>query len=90
MKRERRSFDKEFKLMAVNLCYTGKPPGQVGEELGIRADLVRRWMREHGNKGGRSFPGKGKLDLSADQAEITQLQRELKEAQIERDILKRQ
>jgi len=89
MKRERRSFDKEFKLMSVNLCYTGKTSGQVGEELGIRAELVRRWMREHENKGGRSFPGKGKIDLSADQAEIVRLQRALKEAQIERDILKK-
>lgn len=89
MKRERRSYDKEFKLMAANLCYIGKTPRQVGEELGIRAELVRRWMRDHEKKGGRSFPGKGKIDLSPEQAEIAQLQRELKETQIERDILKK-
>jgi len=75
--------------MAVNLCYAGKAPGQVGEELGIRAELIRRWTREHEQKGGRSFPGKGKIDLSPDQARIAQLQRELKETQIERDILKK-
>ena len=61
--------------MAANLCYTGKTPSQLGEELGIRAELVRRWMREHEQKGGRSFPGNGKIDLNAEQLEIAQLQR---------------
>lgn len=47
MKRERRSFDKEFKMMAVNLCLTGKSTQTVADELGIRDELVRRWNREY-------------------------------------------
>ena len=48
MKRERRNFDKEFKLMAVNLCITGKSTKDVANELGIREELVRCWKREFG------------------------------------------
>lgn len=40
MKRERRHFDKEFKLRAVNLCLTGKSTKEVAEALGIRAGLA--------------------------------------------------
>jgi len=42
MKRERRSYDKEFKLMAVELCHTGKSIKEVSEELGIRRELISR------------------------------------------------
>lgn len=89
MKKERRTYDKEFKLMAVDLCYSGKTPREVGEELGIRAELVRRWIREMEGKGRRSFPGNGKVNLTPEQAEIARLQKELKEIEIERDILKK-
>lgn len=47
MKRERRHLDKEFKVMAVNLCLTGKSTKEVAEQLGIRAELVRGWKREY-------------------------------------------
>lgn len=89
MKRERRKFDKEFKLMALNLCHTGKPTKEVAEDLGIRAELVRRWKREHEQYQEGSFSGHGNANMTAEQKEIARLKRELKEAQIERDILKK-
>jgi transposase-like protein len=33
MKRERRQFDMEFKMMAVNLCLTGKATQDIADEL---------------------------------------------------------
>lgn len=89
MKRERRDFDKEFKMMAVNLCYTGKSTKEVAEDLGIRADLVRRWKREHEEYRDGSFSGQGNPNLTSEQKEIAQLKRELREAQLKRDILKK-
>ncbi len=41
MKRERTSNDREFKLMAVNLCEVGKSTREVAKELGIRYELGR-------------------------------------------------
>jgi transposase len=89
MKRERRNFDKEYKMMVVNLCYAGKSTGEVAEELGIRADLVRRWKREHEQYHGGSFSGQGNPNMTSEQKEIARLKRELREAQLERDILKK-
>jgi transposase len=89
MKRERRHYDKEFKLMAVELCYAGKPTKEVAGELGIAIDLVRRWKREYEQYNEGSFSGKGNANLTSEQKEIVHLKKELKNAQIERDILKK-
>ena len=89
MKKRRRSFDKAFKEMAVELVLSGKSRQEVASDLGIRADLLTRWKREYqSHKNGR-FPGKGKPIQSAEQAEIARLKKELREAQLERDILKK-
>ena len=89
MKEERKSYDKEFKMMAVNLCSTGKSMAAVARELGVRYDLVRRWKSEYASFGKNSFSGHGNPNMTDEQKEIARLRRELKEAQIERDILKK-
>lgn len=89
MKRERRSYDKEFKLMAVNLCLTGKSTNDVAQDLGIRSELVRRWKRESKDFGDNSFPGNGKVSLTDDQKEIQRLNKALRESQLEAEILKK-
>jgi transposase len=85
----RRSFDKEFKEMVVKLHKTGKSSNEIGRELGIPRDMVSRWCREHESHGDQSFSGNGKAILSPEQREISELKKALKEAQIERDILKK-
>lgn len=88
-KRERRKFDEAFKRMAVELHLSGKTSTSIGKELGIGADLVRRWTREFKSEGATSFPGNGKQNLTDEQKEILALKKELNETQIERDILKK-
>lgn len=88
-KRERRKFDGAFKRMAVELHMSGKTSPVIGNELGIGADLVRRWAGEFKSEGERSFPGNGKQNLSGEQREILELKKALNEARIERDILKK-
>lgn len=75
--------------MAVNLCLTGKTTREVSEDLGVRVDLIRRWKREHDQYKEGSFSGHGNANLTDDQKEIARLKKELKDAQIERDILKK-
>lgn len=89
MKKERRKFDKEFKIMAVELCLSGKPTSEVAEELGLRTELIGRWKREYQQRKEGSFSGHGKPSLTAEQAEIAKLRKQLREAEIERDILKK-
>jgi transposase len=89
MKRERRHFDKEFKQMVVNLCLSGKSSREIADELGLRTELVARWKREHRRYGAGSFSGHGNANMSPEQKEIARLKKELKDAQIEREILKK-
>ena len=94
MKQEKRHYDRAFKVMAVELCLSGKPTGQVAAELDIRpasrrADLLSRWKREYKQRKEGSFSGHGKPSLSPEQAEVARLKKQLREAEIERDILKK-
>ena len=89
MKRERRYFDKEFKLMAVNLLFAGKSTKEVATELGIRTELVRRWRREYEQFQEGSFSGHGNANMTDEQKEIARLRKELRDTQEERDILKK-
>lgn len=73
--------------MAVNLCLTGKPAKDVAEELGIRSDLVNRWKREYHEHKEGSFSGHGNANLTGVEQENLRLRKELREAQLERDIL---
>ncbi len=89
MKRERRHFDREFKQMVVNLCLAGKSTREVADELGLRTELVTRWKREHQRYGDGSFSGHGNVNMTSEQKEIARLKKELRDAQLERDILKK-
>jgi len=90
MVKSRRNFDKEFKIMAVELSESpSSSVKQVAMELDLHPDLIYRWRRQMKQRGERSFPGKGKQDLTPQEAEIARLKKELREVEIERDILKK-
>lgn len=75
--------------MAVNLVFAGKSTKEVAEELGIRAELVRRWRREYEQFQEGSFSGHGNTKMTDEQKEIARLRKELRDTQEERDILKK-
>lgn|SRR5688572_1466567 len=89
---KRRQFTREFKLEAVRLVSeSDQPLPEVARELGIRADILRRWLEEAasrtGLEDGTLFPGNeqpGGL-----KAEIRRLRRELELVRQERDFLKK-
>lgn len=89
MSETRRKYDKQFKLMAVELSKSREDLTVLAKELEIRADLLYRWRREFGNKAEASFSGNGKVVLTDQQAEIARLKRQLRDAELERDILKK-
>ena len=75
--------------MVVELHKSGKSSREIGRELGIPSDMVRRWSREYEAAGDDSFSGNGRPVMTAEQREIAELRKALKEAQVERDILKK-
>ena len=89
-RKPRRHYDADFKREAVFLAEEkGRTVRQVAENLGISKDLLYRWRYEFRAKGLIAFPGNGNPALTADQKRIRELEKELRETQIERDILKK-
>ena len=87
--KKRRTYDPEFKQMAVELCKHRKDLRTLAEELDIKSDLLYRWRREALGPVGTCFPGQGNPKLTDEEKEIAKLKKELREAQLERDILKK-
>ena len=87
--KKRRKYDQEFKQMAVELSKHREDLRALAEELEIRADLLYRWRREALQYQGASFPGQGNPKQTEEEKEITRLKKELREAQLECDILKK-
>ncbi len=86
--RKVRTYDKEFKLNAVNLYLSsGRTYKHVSEELGIPTATLVGWVEDHKKHGNEAFPGKGHLKPS--DAEVAQLRKELAIVREERDILKK-
>jgi len=87
----RRKFDQDFKRNAVLLCAEpGRSVVDVAENLGINKDLLYRWRREyHMANGQYVFPGNGIEALTPDQKRIRELEKKLRDTEMERDILKK-
>ncbi|OQX86816.1 hypothetical protein B6D60_05385 [candidate division KSB1 bacterium 4484_87] len=87
-KKTRRRYTREFKLEAIRL--TERRGGKVTEvvnNLGIHPNVLERWMREFRDDRRYAFPGNGNLRTTDE--EIRLLKRRLREAEEERDILKK-
>ena len=87
---KRRKYDRDFKRNAVLLCAEpDRTVAEVAENLGIAKDLYR-WRREYHLPNGKPvFPGNGVEALTDEQKRIRELEKELRETQMERDILKK-
>jgi transposase-like protein len=85
--KKRKTYDKQLRLDAVLMVTRGgrKVP-EVAEELGIDANTLYGWRRELQAAGEDAFLGKG--NVTAQEAEIRELRRKLKEAEEEREILR--
>ena len=61
----------------------------LAEKLGISKDLLYRWRRAQRINKGIAFPGNGREALTPEQQKIRELEKRLKNAEMERDILKK-
>src|SRR3989338_10200444 len=77
-------FDKAFKVQAVRMVtQEGHKASEVARSLGIHPNQLYNWKRKYSNDGEKAFPGKGHL------TEISALRKQLREVEMERDILKK-
>ncbi|GAB3228075.1 transposase [Spirosoma arcticum] len=84
--KKRRVFDQTFKRMAVELSHAKGSVQQAAGELGIDSSRITKWRQSHKSP---SQSATAAPELSEDQKLIKRLQKELKDAQLERDILKK-
>ena len=89
MRRKAKHYTLEFKQKAVELSYAKGNVAQVCKELDILPAVLYRWRKEQKNYGKNSFPGRGNPKMTNEQKEIARLKKQLKEAELERDILKK-
>jgi transposase len=86
--KKRRGFTKEFKIEAVKLVTEqGYKISEASRNLGISTSVLRRWRDQIQDDGEQAFPGKG--HMTAEKEELFRLRKQVKQLQIERDILKK-
>ena len=87
---QRRKYDPDFKRTAVLLSdEPGRTVIEVADNLGISKHLLYKWRREFRLKEGLAFPGHGREALTEQEKRIRELVKKLRDAEMERDILKK-
>ena len=83
-----RKYDREFKVNAVKLVIEGgRSVADVARSLGIPSSVLYRWKDAYLEDKEFAFPGKG--HLKPEDEKMRQLQKELRDVKMERDILKK-
>lgn len=84
----RKHYTKEFKLEVVRASYeTDKSLGQFADDMGIGRSTLTNWRTQFQKSGDKAFPGTG--NQLPEDAEVSRLKKELRQARQERDILKK-
>lgn len=85
---ERKWYTDEFKRGAVKLVIDeGMTLKAAAKDLGINPSTLANWVYSKEEKGKDAFPGSG--NLSPSNQRIRDLERRLKRAEMERDLLKK-
>jgi transposase len=73
----RRKYDEEFKRNALQLIEQGRSVRSVSQALGVAEGQLHKWKRA------------ARLQASPDHHEVAELRAQLRQLQLERDILKK-
>ncbi|WP_298352379.1 transposase [Runella sp.] len=79
--RKRRKYDENFKLEVLKMVDSGRTVPEVSAAMGIGENLLYKWKADDKSK---KSP-----NLNQQNAELEQLRKQLKQAEMERDILKK-
>ena len=85
---KRKSYTKEFKLEAIRLLESSDKTGtEIARELGLRRNMLYKWLDEHKSKGIDAFKGSGR-PITSDST-VNDLKRENERLKEENEILKK-
>jgi transposase len=88
-KKTRKSYTKQYKLDVIRQSYQRENISDLASELGLSPALIYKWRAAYGAGSSDSFPGKGVEKLTPDQKKVRELETQLSETRMERDILKK-
>lgn len=91
MKQKRRKFDKQFKLEVVKRSLEDTTVKELAEELEIHPNIISRWRKQYLETEGEEslFPGNGNEVLTDEQKQIRDLQKTVRDKELELEILKK-
>jgi transposase len=81
-----KKYSKDFKVEALALA-DQVGGAQAARSLGIRNNLIYRWRHELSQSGGEAFRGHG--NMTAQEAELAKLRREVANLKEDKEILKK-
>jgi transposase len=84
----KRSYDRAFKERAVKLSHQRTDFKELADELGISRDRLYKWRSEFARHGESSFPGHGVERLSDEGRQVKELQKRLRNTELELEILR--
>lgn len=76
----------DFRQQMVELVRAGRTPIELAREFRCSAQAVRNWVAQAALEGVKPRPGNGMLS-SAEREELARLRRQVRQLQVERDIL---
>ena len=89
-KKTRKTYTKQYKLDVIQQSYQRENISELASELGLKPALIYKWRAAYGagSRSTQSFPGKGVEKLTPEQKKVRELEVQLAETRMERDILK--
>ncbi|MGE7917307.1 IS3 family transposase [Lysinibacillus xylanilyticus] len=84
---KRKSYDKEFKLEAVQLVESGKKVAEVARELDLAEQTLHNWVKKFSKDGEAAFVGSG--NLKPEDKENKELEKRIRDLEEENAILKK-
>ena len=86
--RIRKSYSAEFKLGAIQLVLEkGLKQSQVAKDLGVDPAMISYWIRTYKKAKVEAFPGNGRM--TAQDQRIRDLEEQVRQLKMEREILKK-
>lgn len=84
----RKKYSKEFKLDAISLVLEqGYSRVEAAKSLEVNTQMLGRWIKESQQNDGQAFRGNGKM--TEEQTKIKKLEAQVKQLQMEKEILKK-
>lgn len=85
----KKHYDRSFKERAVKLSHQRDNIKDLAKEIGVSAERIYKWRAEFAEHGQASFQGHGVARLSEEGKRIKDLEKQLRNKELELEILKK-